>query len=115
MANPELDQEFIVRQRKRLEQMREEILRMHTEQAQQEEWENLADRGDIGQHLHARQMEATVGRQLARRLENIERALQKIEEGTYGICDETGEPIPRGRLEAVPEAVYTIEAQRRRE
>jgi DnaK suppressor protein len=41
--------------------------------------------------------------------------LQKIEEGTYGTCDDTGEPIPRGRLEAMPEAIYTVEAQQRRE
>jgi DnaK suppressor protein len=45
----------------------------------------------------------------------VRRALQKIEEGTYGICDATGEPIPRGRLEAVPEAIYTLEAQKRLE
>jgi DnaK suppressor protein len=45
----------------------------------------------------------------------VQRALQKIEEGTYGLCDATGEPILRERLEAVPEAIYTLEAQIRRE
>ena len=42
----------------------------------------------------------------------VERALAKIGEGTYGHCDATGDALPRGRLEAVPGAVYTIEAQR---
>jgi DnaK suppressor protein len=45
----------------------------------------------------------------------VERALQKIEEGTYGICDATGEPIPEGRLQASPEAIYTLQAQKRLE
>ena len=35
-------------------------------------------------------------------LRQIERALEKIEEGTYGICDITEEPIPVARLDAVP-------------
>jgi DnaK suppressor protein len=36
-----------------------------------------------------------------------------VEEGSYGICEDTGEEIPRGRLEAVPEAIRTVEAQQR--
>jgi DnaK suppressor protein len=50
---------------------------------------------------------------MERRLENIERALQKIDEGTYGLSDESGEPIPKGRLEAVPEAIRTVDEQGR--
>ena len=44
-------------------------------------------------------------------LKRIDRALEKIDEGTYGICDMTKKPIPKKRLEAVPYANYTIEAQ----
>jgi len=44
-------------------------------------------------------------------LRRIERALEKIEEGSYGICDITGEEIPIKRLEAVPYAVMTVAAQ----
>src|SRR3712207_6898461 len=47
------------------------------------------------------------------RLRYVERALQKIEEGTYGLSDDSGQPIPRGRLEAVPEAIRTVEEQER--
>ena len=39
--------------------------------------------------------------------------MKKIEEGTYGICDVTGEEIPVRRLEAVPYAVMTVKAQER--
>lgn len=44
-------------------------------------------------------------------LRQIERALEKIEEGTYGICDISGEEIPRARLDAVPYAIMTVKAQ----
>jgi DnaK suppressor protein len=44
-------------------------------------------------------------------LRQIERALDKIEDGTYGICDITGEEIPLARLEAIPYAAMTVKAQ----
>lgn len=46
-------------------------------------------------------------------LRQIDRALEKIEEGTYGICDITGDEIPVKRLEAVPYATMTVKAQER--
>jgi DnaK suppressor protein len=51
-----------------------------------------------------------VVRDLAR-LERVERALSKIKEGTYGVSDLSGKPIPRARLEAVPEAVCTLDEE----
>jgi len=44
-------------------------------------------------------------------LRQIERALEKIDDNTYGICDITGEEIPLPRLEAVPYATMTVKAQ----
>ncbi len=44
-------------------------------------------------------------------LRQIERALEKIDDNTYGICDITGEEIPIARLEAVPYATMTVKAQ----
>lgn len=41
----------------------------------------------------------------------IDRALEKIEENTYGVCDVSGEEIPLARLEAVPYATMTVKAQ----
>lgn len=44
-------------------------------------------------------------------LRQIERALEKIDENTYGICDISGEEIPIARLRAVPYATMTVQAQ----
>jgi len=44
-------------------------------------------------------------------LRQIERALEKIEENTYGICDISGDEIPFARLDAVPYANMTVKAQ----
>ena len=45
----------------------------------------------------------------------IDSALQRIDEGTYGFCEETGEPISLKRLDARPIATLSIEAQERHE
>ena len=120
MANTELDQEFIQQQRQRLEELREELMRMHggLEEDQRKRAEDEGDMtendsGDMSQSLFTREVDATVEEQVERRIRHVERALQKIEEGTYGLSDDSGEPIPRGRLEAVPEATRTIEEQQR--
>ena len=44
-------------------------------------------------------------------LRQSERALEKISENSYGVCDVTGKKIPLARLEAVPYATMTVEAQ----
>lgn len=41
----------------------------------------------------------------------IEEALKRIEKNTYGICELTGKPIPKSRLEAIPWARFTVQAQ----
>ena len=48
-------------------------------------------------------------------LAKVEAALRRIAEGTYGYCEETGEPIGLGRLLAQPTATLSIDAQERRE
>jgi DnaK suppressor protein len=122
LANNELDKEFVDKQRERLEELRGELARMveGLEEDQQDRAESEGDMtendsGDMSRSLFARELDAGVEQTVERRLRNVERALQKIEEGTYGICDATGEPISKGRLEAVPEALYTLEAQERQE
>lgn len=122
MANTDLDQEFVQKQKERLEELRDELTRMvrgleedQRFRAEEEEDFTQHDSGDMSQSLFTREMDATVEQTAEKRLQYVERALEKIEEGTYGVCDDTGEPIPKGRLEAIPEAVYTVEAQQRRE
>src|SRR5918997_1585178 len=120
VANTELDREFVERQRARLEELQAQLVRVRggLEQdqryrAEEEEDFTQHDSGDMSQSLFTREVDATVERQVERRLEHVERALQKIEEGTYGLSDDSGKPTPRGRLEAVPEAIRTVEEQQR--
>jgi len=48
-------------------------------------------------------------RELGAMLEDVDRALQKVEDGTYGICDRCGRLIPDARLEARPWSVLCVE------
>jgi len=120
VASGTLDQEFVEDQRRRLVDLREELTGLR-DGLEEDEVElegggddfSETDSGDMSQSLFDREMDASVGEGIERRLGEVERALQKIEEGTYGVCEDTGEEIPRGRLEAVPEAVRTVEAQQR--
>ncbi|NDD58119.1 MAG: TraR/DksA family transcriptional regulator [Chlamydiae bacterium] len=48
-------------------------------------------------------------------LRYIDRALEKIEENTYGVCDISGEEIPLARLEAIPYATMTVKSQEKLE
>jgi DnaK suppressor protein len=122
MASNELDKEFVEKQRQRLHELHAELSRMveGLEEDQQDRAVSEGDMtendsGDMSQSLFTREMDATVEQTIEKRLQSVQRALQKVDEGTYGICDDTGEQIPRGRLEVVPEAIYTVEAQQRRE
>ena len=120
MANGALDQEFIEDQKRRLIALRDELAGVR-DRLDEDERElegggddfSETDSGDMSQSIFDRALDATVEEGIERRLGEVERAMQKIEEGTYGVCDDTGEEIPRGRLEAVPEAIRTVEAQQR--
>jgi DnaK suppressor protein len=118
--NDEIDHQFVERQRERLLGMRDELLRIREGVAEDER--DLGEKegdftehdfGDMSQDMFTREMDASIGEQAERRLGEVDRALQKIDEGTYGLSDDSGEPIPRGRLEAVPEALRTVEEQQR--
>ena len=116
-----LSDEFIAQQRKRLLALRQELLggeentiadertdeEQHGDEAHEfeDEAQSMAQ-NEVNQALH------DVNDQ---RISDIERALQKIDEGTYGFSDESGDPIPKARLEVAPEAILTVEEQSRRE
>jgi len=119
VPNEEIDQQFVAQQRERLLGLRDELVRIREGMAADEEdlgeteGDTTLDSGDLSQDMFTREMDASIGEQAERRLGEIDRALRKIEEGTYGLSDESGEPIPRGRLEAVPEAARTVDEQQR--
>jgi DnaK suppressor protein len=65
--------------------------------------------GDDAQKTSLRDNDAARYEHNITRLATIDRALKKIEEGTYGLSDESGTPIPQARLEAVPASLTTVE------
>lgn len=56
-------------------------------------------------------VDLTVGAHERARLLEVEAALARMDGGTYGICEETGDPIPFARLRTEPTTRYTVEAQ----
>ncbi|MES2465645.1 MAG: TraR/DksA C4-type zinc finger protein [Armatimonadota bacterium] len=66
---------------------------------------------DVATELQTREQDDALIANAEELLGKIERALAKMEDGTYGISDRSGEPIPVERLEAVPYATVTTEEQ----
>lgn len=64
--------------------------------------------------IQAQSMSAAAKRRQQSRLRKIERALQRIEKGTYGTCATCGEEIPEGRLEIMPETSLCVKCAARR-
>ena len=73
------------------------------------------DYGDAAQPLQAQGEGDAIAESLRNRLEAIERALHRLDEGTYGKSVRSGDPIPDERLEADPAAELTIEEAREAE
>ena len=67
------------------------------------------------QKLAMLELDQNLADRTAARLARVERAVQKIDEGTYGVSDASGELISIERLNAVPEAIYTLEEQQARD
>jgi RNA polymerase-binding transcription factor DksA len=67
---------------------------------------------DIGTVTLTRELDLSLQDNTEHLLAQVNRALEKIEEGTYGLCDRCGRPIEESRLEAMPYAVLDLEHQR---
>jgi DnaK suppressor protein len=111
---PILDSAFIDRQRQQLTRLREQLLRA-TQAGEAEEAgirsQSLGEAHESEDDAQKMALLETDGNAVERsveRLARIERALRKIDDGTYGVSDASGEPIARERLEAIPEAIYTL-------
>ena len=70
---------------------------------------------DAGSELFENERDQSVINRLQQELAAIDRAEQRVEDGSYGISVDSGEPIPDGRLEAIPWAERTAEEQSRYE
>jgi DnaK suppressor protein len=103
--------------RAKLIRWRDDILRESRETLQhlQTENENHPDLADRASSETDRAIELRARDRQRKLIAKIDAALNRIEEGTYGFCEETGEPISIRRLEARPIATLSIEAQERHE
>ena len=96
---------------------REDILKEAKETLQhlQDDNQNHPDLADRASSETDRAIELRARDRQRKLISKIDAALQRIEDGTYGYCEETGEPISLKRLEARPIATLSIEAQERHE
>ncbi|HUH75742.1 MAG TPA: RNA polymerase-binding protein DksA [Devosia sp.] len=92
---------------------KEDILRESRETLEnlQEESQNHPDMADRASSESDRSLELRTRDRQRKLISKIDAALKRIEEGTYGFCEETGDPIGLARLDARPIATLSLEAQ----
>jgi DnaK suppressor protein len=103
--------------RRKLIAWKEDILRESRETlvVLQTENENLPDLADRASSETDRAIELRARDRQRKLISKIEAALTRLDDGTYGYCEETGEPISLKRLDARPIATLSVEAQERHE
>ena len=103
--------------RRKLTDWKEEILRESKETLQhlQDDNINLPDIADRASSETDRAIELRARDRQRKLISKIDAALKRIDDGSYGFCEETGEPISLKRLDARPIATLSIEAQERHE
>ena len=103
--------------RRKLMGWKEEILRESRETlaALQSENENHPDFADRASSETDRAIELRARDRQRKLISKINAALSRLEDGTYGYCEETGDPIALRRLDARPIATLSVEAQERHE
>jgi DnaK suppressor protein len=103
--------------RRKLLAWKEEILRESRETVVhlQSETENHPDLADRATSETDRALELRTRDRQRKLISKIDEALRRIDDGSYGYCEETGEPIGIARLDARPIATLSLEAQERHE
>jgi len=99
--------------RRKLESWKEELLRESrgTLETLQEESQNHPDMADRASSESDRALELRTRDRQRKLITKIDAALKRIEDGSYGYCEDTGEPIGLARLDARPIATLSLEAQ----
>jgi DnaK suppressor protein len=111
------DKAFLETQRRRLLEIREQLKRTadagEADEADIDGSSSLQAREyeDDAQKLAALETDGNLVSRDAERLSRVLRALDKIDDGTYGFSDVSGKPIPEERLAAMPEAINTVQEQ----
>ncbi len=95
-------------------------LREHTEHVREnqadalelgEEDDGVKDAGDMSLHDHNQELELRLGEHESRIVADIDQALLRIDEGSYGVCARCDQPIDERRLDALPTARYDAKCQ----
>jgi DnaK suppressor protein len=112
--DPGRARQLLEAERHRLQRLRDE----QSENLQQAEKDSSGELssfdqhpGDLGTDTFEREKDLSIVEQLDAQLEDVERALHRLQEGTYGRCEVDGQPIPDERLEVVPAARYCVRHQ----
>jgi DnaK suppressor protein len=107
VVEPERAKQLLAEERRRIESALE-----HLRRADVGELAGQDEPADRASELYADELDEGISEGLREALAAIERAEARLEQGTYGLSVESGEPIPDERLEAFPTAERTIEEQR---
>lgn len=111
---PEAARKHLSEERDRLEAVRVEYADLHNQSEQASLGElsnNDQHQADIGTETFDRERDLSLLEQVEAELADIEHALERLEEGTYGVCEACSKPIGDERLEAVPAARFCREDQ----
>ena len=116
-SEPFMNERQLAYFRQKLLDWKDEILReaRETRANLQKENQNHPDLADRASSESDRAVELRARDRQRKLIAKIDAALQRIETGTYGYCEETGDPISLKRLDARPIATLSIEAQERHE
>src|SRR5437660_10437964 len=109
--------------RRRLEAERERLVVVKSDfdsehLTEESEDENLSElssvdqhQADVGTETFEREKDLSILEQIEAELADVDHALKRLDDGTYGTCEVDGKPIPEERLEALPAARFCLEHQ----
>lgn len=97
------------------ERKRIESLRADQTDDREDPIDDVPDEGDLSHYDADKDVAFNLGERETHQLQEIDDALRRIDDGTYGTCMRCGKPIDEARLEAVPTARYHAECQAERE
>ncbi len=89
-----------------------ETLREYQETAR---GEGVDDSGDAGTNTYEREQQMSLANNNRELMRQVERALERLDSGTYGICETCGKPIAKARLQAFPSATQCVTCKQRGE
>ncbi len=101
---------------KEIEKLEKEIKQLSSEALSEEERSIYAvHAADVSGDFYEKEFSAGLLSKEYETLSVLRYALEKIEHGTYGICESCGEPIPKGRLKIMPYALLCVKCEEERQ